>query len=323
MRDKNEGPVIRVSKARKAPVKVLAEVRSALKRGAPVVALESTVITHGMPWPQNLDMAVRMEQTVQARGATPATIAMLEGRLRVGLEANELEGLAQVQGLRKLSLRDLGAGIAQGASGGTTVAATMFVAQKAGINVFATGGIGGVHRGNAMDVSADLQELGRSPVLVVCAGAKAILDLPGTLEYLETQGVPVIGYGTDHLPAFYAADSGLPLELRADTPEEVAEIAQAHWSLGLGSGILVVVPPPKEHAMPYAEVEKVVEKALKASVKDGIKGNKVTPYLLAKVAELSDGESLEANIALLLNNAGVAAQIAAAMAEPKALQLNY
>ena len=285
-------------------------VTKAKTEGLPLVALESTVITHGLPYPENLKLAQDMEKTIAENGALGATIALMDGQILVGLTPEQLEQLAQTEDARKVSLRDFGATIAHGEVGGTTVAATMFVAEQQGIQVFATGGIGGVHRDAPFDVSADLQQLGRCPVIVVCAGAKSILDIPATAEYLETQGVPVIGYQTDHFPAFFSRESGLPVEIRADSPEEVAEIAEAHWALGLKTGVLVVVPIPEEHAVPYEKMEKVIVKALEMAKKDGVLGNKMTPYLLSKVKELSGGESLEANLALLLNNAKVAAKIA-------------
>ena len=290
------------------------EVERAKIEGRPLVALESTVITHGLPWPQNLQLGKDMEAEVAKQGAVPATVAVLGGQLTVGLSPKELESLAKgaETGMRKVSLRDLGAAAARHESGGTTVAATMY-----GIRVFATGGIGGVHRDAPFDVSADLPALGSLPVLVVCAGAKSLLDIPATVEYLETLGVPIIGYQTDHFPAFFSPDSGLKVEVRADSPNEVATIAEAHWGMGLKTGILLVVPPPEEASQPYDKMEKIIQKALKSAKKEGVKGNKVTPYLLAKVAELSGGESIEANLALLLNNARVAGQIAAAISRKR------
>lgn len=289
------------------------DVQQAMHFGLPIVALESTVITHGLPQPVNLRLAQDMEATVRAQGATPATIALLDGSVKVGLSSEELEQLAGAVNPHKVSLRDFGYALEKRLTGGTTVAATMFVAEKVGIKVFATGGIGGVHRNAPFDVSADLMQLSRCPVLVVCAGAKAILDLPATMEYLETQGVPVIGYQTNDFPAFYSTSSGMKLNLRADSAEEVAKIAETHWSLGLKSGILLVVPPPKETAIPAKEVELWVEEALRQAQVDGVHGNATTPYLLAKVNALSGGRSMETNIALLLNNAKVAAQVAGFM----------
>lgn len=289
------------------------DVQQAMNFGLPIVALESTVITHGLPQPVNLQLARDMEATVRAQGATPATIALMDGSVRVGLSSEELEKLAGADNPHKVSLRDFGYALEKRLTGGTTVAATMFVAEKVGIKVFATGGIGGVHRNAPFDVSSDLMQLSRCPVLAVCAGAKAILDLPATMEYLETQGVPVIGYQTNDFPAFYSTSSGLKLNLRADSAEEVAKIAETHWSLGLKSGILLVVPPPKETAIPAKEVEQWVEEALRQAQLDGVHGNATTPYLLARVNALSGGRSMETNIALLLNNAKVAAQVAGFM----------
>lgn len=295
------------------PFVLLPEIAEAKQAGKPIVALESTVITHGLPWPQNANLAAEMEQKIRAHGAIPATVALIAGQVHVGLTAEEVALLAQSKQVRKVSTRDLGAALAKHELGGTTVAATMFAAEQQGIRVFATGGIGGVHREAPFDVSNDLVQLGRSPVIVVCAGAKSILDIPATIEYLETQGVPVVGWKTKQFPAFFSEDSGLPVEITAESAEEVAQIARAHWLVGLRGGILVVVPPPAEHAVPYEKMEKIIQKALQNARSEGIKGNKVTPYLLAKVSELSGGESLEANLALLLNNAGVAAQIACAL----------
>lgn len=291
------------------------EVEKARLGHKPIVALESTVITHGLPWPENLDLALSMERTVRENGAVPATIAILDGQVRVGLSGDELEALSKATGVRKVSVRDFGPVIGKGLSGGTTVAATMFVAEKTGIKVFATGGIGGVHRDAPYDVSADLPQLGRSPVVVVCAGAKSILDIPKTAEYLETQGVPVIGYQTDAFPAFYSVDSGLKVEFRADTALEAAQIAEAHWNLGLRSGVLLVVPPPAATAVPIDRIEEVIKQALAHAVEADIHGSAMTPFLLARVKELSGGDSLRANLALLLNNAAVAAQVAVGMSQ--------
>lgn len=295
------------------PFVLLPEIAEAKQAGKPIVALESTVITHGLPWPQNANLAAEMEQKIRAHGAIPATVALIAGQVHVGLTPEEVALLAQSKQVRKVSTRDFGAALAKRELGGTTVAATMFAAEQQSIRVFATGGIGGVHREAPFDVSNDLVQLGRSPVIVVCAGAKSILDIPATIEYLETQGVPVVGWKTKQFPAFFSEDSGLPVEITAESAEEVAQIARAHWLVGLRGGILVVVPPPAEHAVPYEKMEKIIQKALQNARSEGIKGNKVTPYLLAKVSELSGGESLEANLALLLNNAGVAAQIACAL----------
>lgn len=278
--------------------------------GEPIVALESTVITHGLPKPDNLNLARAMEEIIRKAGAKPATIALLDGRVQIGLSEAELERLADSEKPRKVSLRDFGTALAKNEVGGTTVAATMFVAEKQGIQIFATGGIGGVHRGNSMDVSTDLIQLGRCPVMVVCAGAKAILDLPATMEVLETQGVPVVGYQTDELPAFYSRSSGIKLKTRVDSPEEAAALAKAHWGLGLKSGILLVVPPPAEFAIEASEVESWIESAMQNAALDKIEGNAITPYLLGRVSELSEGRSKTANIELLKNNAAVAAEVA-------------
>jgi pseudouridine-5'-phosphate glycosidase len=290
------------------------EVLQSQEMGLPIVALESAVITHGLPHPENLNLALDMEKAVRAEGAVPATIALIKGTVRAGLEEAEIRMLAEAAHTRKISLRDLGIAVAQELSGGTTVATSIFAAEVAGIKVFATGGIGGVHRNAAFDVSADLPQLGRSQVVVVCAGAKAILDLPATLEYLETQGVPVVGYQTDEFPAFYSRSSGLHVDIKADSAEDVAEIARAHWDLGLKSAILVVVPPPAEDAMSLEVVEKAIASALQEANKQGIHGAAITPFLLGRVSELSSGESLKTNLSLLLNNGRVAAKIAKRLA---------
>ncbi len=293
------------------------EVSAALKTNRPLVALESTVITHGLPWPQNLDLARRMEATVRAGGACPATIAILKGEVKIGLSDAELEHLARAKGVMKVSRRDYPLAVAQKCDGGTTVAGTMIAAHWAGIKVFATGGVGGVHRrlapGSDLDISADLPELARTPVVVVCAGVKAILDLPATLEWLETHGVPVIGYNTDEFPAFYSRESGLKLEARVDTPEQAAALVRAMWDLDFVSGALLCVPVPEEAARPRADMEHAIAQALGDAGAAGIKGKAVTPYLLSRIAELTHGESLAANLALLENNASVAAELASAL----------
>ena len=281
--------------------------------GAPVVALESAVITHGLPSPENLQTALAMEEAVRENGAVPATIAVLEGKIHIGLTAEELETLASAADTRKISLRDIGIALKGRLSGGTTVAATLFAAGQAGIRVFATGGIGGVHRDAPFDVSADLPQLGKSQVLVVCAGAKAILDLPATREVLETQGIPVIGYQTEEFPAFYSRESGLKVDWRVETPEEAAQIAQQAWESGLMGGVLLVVPPPAEAAIPADVVEYAIQEALTEARQNSIHGAAATPFLLGRVGELTDGKSLQANMALLKNNARVAAQVAGAM----------
>ncbi|MCU0485327.1 MAG: pseudouridine-5'-phosphate glycosidase [Anaerolineales bacterium] len=289
------------------------EVSQALQARKPVVALESTVITHGLPFPQNLELARNMEQEVRAQGAIPATIGVVDGRVCVGLQADQLEGLAQARRVRKISSRDFAPAVVQGASGGTTVAGTLIAAHLAGIRVFATGGIGGVHRQAPFDVSTDLMQLSRTPVLVVCAGAKAILDLPATLETLETLGVPVLGYQTNDFPAFYSRSSGLAVSARANSPAEAAAVARAHWALGLASAILVTQPPPEADALPAEQIESVIVQALKEAHEQSIYGQAVSPFLLRRVSELSGGASLKANLALLLNNARLAGQIACFM----------
>jgi len=287
------------------------EVEKAIKDHQPLVALETAVLTHGLPIPQNIELSLSLEDEVRQAGAVPATVGLLDGELHVGLTLQEVERLGQAEpGTRKVSRRDFGVTIARKENGGTTVAATMIAAHLAGIKVFATGGIGGVHRNAPMDVSADLIELGRTPVLVVCAGAKAILDLPLTMEVLETQGVPVIGYQTNELPAFYSISSGLPLNIRVDRPEEAMEIAKTQWEAGLSTGVLVVVPPPADVAVPREKIEGIIEQAVHEAEEKHIIGSKVTPFLLSRVAELSGGESMKANLALLRNNARLAAQIA-------------
>jgi len=288
-------------------------VAAALRNQRPVVALESTVITHGLPVPTNLELARSMELIVTEGNAQPATIAVLGGNVHVGLESTELENLSKMRGTHKISARDFGPAAANRWDGGTTVAATLIVARNAGIRVFATGGIGGVHRGSNFDVSADLIELGRSPVVVVCAGAKSILDLSATLEVLETQGVPVIGYGVDEFPAFYSTSSGLRLECRVDTPEKVAEVARAHWASGLRSAILVVIPPPPADAILPQTVEAWILRAEKDAHAAGVHGNALTPYLLSRLAEISGNQTLKTNLALLKNNASLAAKIACAL----------
>jgi len=289
--------------------KLSLEVSRAILNGQPVVALESTVITHGLPRPQNLELAQALEAIVREAGAVPATIAVTDGELCVGLEPVQLEALATNSNVRKLSTRDLAAAVAQKASGGTTVAATLRIAASARIRVFATGGIGGVHRGSQWDISADLPELARQPLVLVCAGAKAILDLPATLEQFETLGVPVVGYGTNAYPAFYSIDSGLPTSDRVEDAAEAAALARTHWQLG-GGGILLAAPPPAQTAIPRAEVEAWIVQAQAEADAQGIRGQAVSPFLLARVAELSGGRSLQANLALLKNNAWIAAGVA-------------
>ena len=286
------------------------EVQQALADGRPVVALESTIISHGMPYPKNVETALLVEQTLRDNGAVPATIAIL------GLSKEEITYLGKAgRKVAKVSRRDLPVICARGADGATTVTTTMMIAHMAGIQVFATGGIGGVHRGaeTTMDISADLEELAQTPVMVVCAGAKAILDLGLTLEYLETKGVPVLGYGTDELPAFYTRESGLGVDARVDTPEDLAAIFQAQRDLGLKTGMLVTNPIPQQYAMDKAVIDKAIDQALAESHEQGIHGKETTPFLLARVAELTGGDSLESNIQLVLNNARVAAKTAVAL----------
>ena len=292
------------------------EVRQALAEGKPVVALESTIISHGMPYPKNVETALLVEKTIRENGAVPATIAIIGGRLKAGLSPDEIEYLGKAgPKVAKASRRDLAAIVARGADGATTVTTTMIIAHMAGIKVFATGVIGGVHRGAevTMDISADLEELGSTPVMVVCAGAKSILDLGLTLEYLETKGVPVIGYGTDELPAFYTRRSGFGVDYRVDSPEELATMFKAHLALGMKGGMLVTNPIPEEYAMDKAVIDAAIEQALSDAKAAGIHGKETTPFLLAKVVELTGGDSLESNIRLVLNNATVAAKTAVEM----------
>ena len=292
------------------------EVGAALLAGSPVVALESTLITHGFPYPANVETALAMEDAIRAEGAVPATIAVMDGRIKVGLGRDEIETLAGLgqAGVRKCSRRDLPIAVGLRQNGATTVAGTMIVAHMAGIPVFATGGIGGVHRDHPEDISADLIELGRTPIAVVCAGAKSILDLPLTLEVLETQGVPVLGYGTDTLPAFYSRSSGLPIDQRIDTPQQAAGVIAARDRLGLGHGVLITVPVPEADALPVDEAEMAIAQATREADAAGIHGKDVTPFVLGRVLELTSGRSQHANIAALVNNARVAAQIAGALA---------
>ena len=292
------------------------EVAKALAEGLPVVALESTIISHGMPYPQNVQTALKVEQTIRENGAVPATIAIIGGRLKAGLTPEEIEYLGKKgRAVAKASRRDLPVLVARGADGATTVTTTMIIAHMAGIKVFATGGIGGVHRGaeTTMDISADLEELAQTPVMVICAGAKSILDLGLTLEYLETKGVPVIGYQTDELPAFYTRHSGFGVDYRIDTPEELAAAFKAKLDMGLRGGMLVTNPIPEEYSMPAEVINFAIDAAIDDMNRAGIRGKRCTPFLLAKVKELTGGDSLEANIALVLNNARLAARTAAAL----------
>ncbi|HEX5683135.1 MAG TPA: pseudouridine-5'-phosphate glycosidase [Ideonella sp.] len=293
------------------------DVAAALADQRPVVALESTIISHGMPWPQNAETALAVEAEVLAHGAVPATIAVIDGRLKAGLSRDDIERLGRTGNeVAKVSRRDMALLVARGGTGATTVAATMIVAALAGIRVFATGGIGGVHRGaeTSFDISADLQELSRTPVAVVCAGAKSILDLRLTLEYLETHGVPVLGYRTHRLPAFFTVDSGLNLDARVDEPADIARVMKAQWALGFHGGLVVANPIPAEHALPAKAVDRAIEQALADAQLQGLGGKAVTPFLLARVNALTGGVSLAGNIQLVLNNARLAAAVAVAYA---------
>ena len=291
-------------------VSILPEVDQALRDSKPVVALESTVITHGLPFPENGNLAKNLEAEIREKGCIPATIAILDGVICVGLDAGQLERLAQAEEMVKISVRDIAPAVTKHKSGGTTVAGTLAIAQGVGIKVFATGGIGGVHRQAPFDVSADLGELARAQMVVVCAGVKAILDIPATLEVLETYGVPVIGYQSDEFPAFYSVSSGIAVSVRANSAEEVAIIAKTHWELGLSGSILVAVPPPIDVAIDPDSVETAIQEALVEAQNKNIRGQSVTPFLLSRVSELTGGSSLRANLGLLRNNARVAAEIA-------------
>jgi pseudouridine-5'-phosphate glycosidase len=299
-------------------------VRDAIAGGRPVVALESSVLAQGLPVPENRHAAERMQRAIQSRGAVPAIAAITRGRPTLGLEGDDLERFLCRDGVRKVSSRDLGVAIAEGADGATTVAATLVLARASGIEVFATGGIGGVHRRTSRDVersrqlrdeSADLPELARSRVIVVCAGAKSILDLPATWERLETLGIPVIGYRTDELPGFFTAETGISLHVRCDTPAEIAAIARSHWTVGNGQSVLVVQPPPSDCAMAGDEMQEVIDAALAEAERKGIEGPTTTPFLLAAVSRLTKGQSLDVNLALLESNAALAAEIARALTQ--------
>jgi pseudouridine-5'-phosphate glycosidase len=294
------------------------EVKDTLAGGGPVVALESTIISHGMPYPRNVETAREVEATVREQGAVPATIAILDGKLRAGLSADEIETLGRLgQKVTKASRRDLPFLLARRSPGATTVAATMIIADLAGIRLFATGGIGGVHRGATvtLDISADLQELARTNVAVVSAGAKAILDLPLTLEYLETHGVPVVGVSTDEFPAFYSRRSGLPVDYRVDDPAELAEILRIKWATGLDGGVVIANPVPEAHSLAPDYINSIIAQALAEADAKGIKGKEVTPFLLARIEQLTKGVSLVSNIELVLNNARLAAQVAGFLSE--------
>ncbi len=289
------------------------EITRALDMGLPIVALESTVITHGLPIPQNMELAREMESRVREQGAVPATVALLDGKIRVGINDAELERLANAKDPVKVSRRDFAKAIVKKLDGGTTVAGTMLAATQAGIRVFATGGIGGVHREGNMDISTDLQALSDTPMIVVCAGAKSILDLPATLEYLETMAVPVVGYGTDEFPAFFSHQSGLDVSVHLDSPEEIVEFARAHWDLGLKSAILVTNPIPEEYSLADEDINPIIAQASKDAQERGIHGQALTPFLLARINQLSKGRSLRSNLVLLHNNATLAAKIAKIM----------
>ncbi len=292
--------------------KISEEVSSAIEQDQPVVALESTVISHGLPYPHNRNVALDMEGEIRHLGAVPATVAVLNGKIRIGIGENEIERLAAWDNLYKIGVRDIPLAIANGWSGGTTVAGTIFCAHKAKIRIFATGGIGGVHRGSDFDISADLIQLSKTPMVVVCSGAKAILDLRATIEYLETFSIPVIGYQTNELPAFYSRSSGIHIDNRADTAEKIVDIARANWKLGLQNSILVVNPPPLDTEISSNKINEAVEQALAEAERDRITGKDVTPYLLQKVAEKTSGDSMQANLGLLKSNAKLAGMIAIA-----------
>ena len=293
--------------------RISSKVSSALETGKPIVALESTVIAHGLPRPQNLETAQHLEQIIREAGSVPATIAILAGRLSVGLSDEQIHFVAENEEIKKVSIRDLPIAIAQKWNGATTVASTSWIAHRAGIRVFATGGIGGVHRGSLPDVSGDLPALAATPIVVVCSGAKIVLDLPATREWLETYGITVIGYQCDEMPAFYSRSSGLPVDARVDSPEEVAEIFRAQQALGIESALLVTVPVPQEFEVPAARLEDALAEALQEAENRQVAGRELTPFLLSRMAQTSEGATLRANIALLENNARIAAQIAAAL----------
>lgn len=288
------------------------EVRKAIEDKRPIVALESTIISHGMPYPQNVETALKVEEIIREHGAVPATIGIIGGRLKAGLTSEEIDYMGRAKNIAKVSRRDIPYLIAHKRDGATTVASTMIIASMAGIRVFATGGVGGVHRGaeKTMDISADLEELAMTEVAVVCAGAKSILDLGLTLEYLETKGVPVLGYQTEELPAFYTRKSGFGVDYKVNTPEEIADILRTKWDLGLKGGALIANPIPEEYSMDADLITRVIEDAVKEAEALGIKGKDTTPFLLAKIKEITGGESLESNIQLVYNNARLAAEIA-------------
>lgn len=284
-------------------------VSQALSQGAPVVALESAVISHGLPFPQNLELALELEEIIRRQGVVPATIGVLQGRVHVGLDKSQTERLAQERDLHKISARDFAPALTFGWSGGTTVAGTMLAAHRSGIKIFATGGIGGVHRQPNYDISADLPQLASTPMMVVCAGAKSILDLDATLEYLDTHSVPVVGFQTDEFPAFFARSSGLRASCRVETPEQAAVLARNHWGLGMSSAVLLTAPPPETDALLHTEVEQAIQIAQKEADERNIRGQSVTPFLLQRLTQLTEGRSLRANLALLKNNARIASQV--------------
>ena len=288
------------------------EVEKALEEGVPVIALESTIIAHGMPYPKNVETALAVEDVIRKNGAVPATIGIIQGRIKIGLTKEEVEYMATAKNVLKVSRRDFPLAVAQKADGATTVAGTMSAANMAGLRLFVTGGIGGVHRGagESFDISADLEELKMTDVTVICAGVKSILDIGATLEYLETAGVPVITYGADEFPAFFSRKSGFPAECRLDSAKEIADLINAKDEMGLKGGVLVACPVPEEKEIPFEEIDVVIRQALKECEEQGIKGKRITPFLLSRVKDLTEGRSLEANIQLVLNNADIGSKIA-------------
>lgn len=296
-------------------LQIAPEVKSAIESNRPVVALESTVISHGLPRPINLQTAQKLETAVRSNGSIPATVGIINGELMAGLDSEQVRFLADEDDIKKISTRDLSIAVSKKWNGATTVASTSWIAHRAGIKVFATGGIGGVHRGSLPDISADLPELARTPIVVVCSGAKIVLDLPATREWLETHAVTVVGYQCDELPAFYSRTSGLPIDVRADSPEEVGEIFSSQRQLGIDSALLVTVPVPEEFEVPGEQLQKVLDEALDEAERNAIGGRELTPFLLSQMSQRSEGATLKANIALLENNARVAAKISRAMSD--------
>jgi len=292
---------------------ISAEVQRALTMNLPIVALESAVITHGLPQPHNLSLAQDMEQEIRNQSGVPATIAVLDGKIKIGLSIAEIEKISREKNVKKISRRDFPAAIIQKATGGTTVSGTAFAAHKVGVKIFATGGIGGVHIKPEYDISSDLITLANTPLIIVCAGAKAILDLPATLEYLETMGIPVLGYQTDEFPAFYSKESGLKVSVRCNSPQEIVDFASAHKEIGLSSAILVTQPPPEQHSIPRESLDGYIRRSIEDGDRQGIHGQALTPFLLKRMAELSNNATIRTNIALLINNAHLATQIARAM----------